>query len=108
MNNPSSVTTQTSSDLNLEMMEIRQQQIQKLRELHSNDPDLVLMIVYFEEEPLPKDEKATKMLPFESKYYEMIDGVLHLEHPTDPGKWCIYSCAQRRTVKASKRLCHGS
>ena len=58
-------------------------------ELQSKDPDLVPMIVYLEAEASPEDEKAAKKLLFESKYYEVIDGVLHCEHPTDPGKWCI-------------------
>ena len=47
------------------------------------------MIVYLEAETLPEDEKASKKLLFESKYYKMIDAVLHHEHQTDPGKWCI-------------------
>ena len=62
---------------------------QELRQLQVNDLNLVPMIVYLENEALHKDEKAAKKLLFESKYYEMIDGVLHREHPTDPRKWCI-------------------
>ena len=35
------------------------------------------------------EEKAAKKLMFENKTYEMVEGVLRHEHPTDPTKWCI-------------------
>ena len=47
------------------------------------------MIAYLEEDELPEEERAAKKLIIESKSYEMIEEVLHHEHPTDPAKWCM-------------------
>ena len=38
---------------------------------------------------MPEKEKAAKKLVIESKSYEMIEEVLHHEHPTNPAKWCM-------------------
>ena len=51
--------------------------------------NLRTIIAYLETEELPEDEKAAKKLILESKGYEMVEGFLHHEHPTDPAKWCV-------------------
>ena len=70
-------------------MELHQQQMQEVRQLQLKDASLRAMITYLEKEEIPEDEKAAKKLTLESRSYEMIDGVLHHQHPTDPLKWCI-------------------
>ena len=63
--------------------------MQEMRQLQLKDPGMAAMIIYLEKEELPVEKKAAKKLIFESKSYEMVEGVLHHEHFTDPAKWCI-------------------
>ena len=54
------------------------------------------MISYLEDGKLPEEEKEAKKLVMESKTYEMLEGVLHHEHPTDPNKWCMVVPTEER------------
>ena len=47
------------------------------------------MILYFEEDQLPDDEKVAKNIALESSQYELLDGVLCHENPSKSGIWCI-------------------
>ena len=54
-------------------------------------------IKYLEESELPTDESAARRLVLESKVFEMIDGVLHHESPTVPGRWCVVVLPELRS-----------
>ena len=38
---------------------------------------------------LPTDKSIAQKVVLASKHYEMIDGVLHYEDPSRPGRWCV-------------------
>ena len=46
-------------------------------------------------ESCPKEEEVKKLV-MESKTYEILEGVLHHEHPTDPKKWCMVVPTEER------------
>ena len=63
--------------------------MQEVCQLQLKDEKLSIMIDYLEKEELPGEEKVAKKLVLESQIYDMVEGVLHHEHPTDPAKWCV-------------------
>ena len=65
------------------------QSMTEIRELQQKDPDLVSYFEYFEQGVIPTDDKAARKLIMECKKYELVDGVLHFENPSFPGRWCI-------------------
>ena len=38
---------------------------------------------------LPNDDKLARKLVLESRYFDLLDCVLHHENPHNPGKWCL-------------------
>ena len=53
------------------------------------DLSLVPMLQYLTDGLLPEDEQVARKIVLGSKQYELIDGVLHFENPTYPGRWCV-------------------
>lgn len=60
-----------------------------IRKLQLADPKFVTRIEYLERDTLPADEAIARRIAIESKAFEMIDGVLHHESPSIPGRWCV-------------------
>ena len=93
MNDSTAVTAQISPDpieeLNKTVQESHLEQLREARSQQQGDPDLQAMMVYLEEGKLPEEDKVARRLVMESSSYELLDGVLHHQHPTDPGKWCL-------------------
>ena len=46
-------------------------------------------IQYLERGALPIDGQTAKRVVLESKQFELIDGLLHREDPSCPGRWCL-------------------
>ena len=93
VNDSTAVTAQISPDpieeLNKTVQESHLEQLREARSQQQGDPDLQAMMVYLEEGKLPEEDKVARRLVMESSSYELLDGVLHHQHPTDPGKWCL-------------------
>ena len=66
-----------------------QPSLKDIRERQLQDPGLRTYIKYLEDKELPHDEGAARRLVLESKMFEMIDGILHRESPSVPGRWCV-------------------
>ena len=62
------------------------------------DTSLCLICEYLEHNALPIDEKDAKRLVLESRYYELIQGVLYYEPPTSPGNLCVVVPTSLRSV----------
>ena len=58
-------------------------------ELQRSDPDLLQIIELLEGGTLPSDEKLARKLVLEQDQYDIIDGILHHENPTNPGYWRV-------------------
>ena len=61
---------------------------EKIRELQYKGEELLSYVNYLERGSLPEDAQLVKRIVLGSKNFEMIDGVLHYESPTSPGRWC--------------------
>ena len=62
---------------------------QAMREQQWADADLLPLLRCLTDGILPDDERLAKKLLWESRQYEMIDGVLHYENPAYPKRWCV-------------------
>ena len=70
--------------------------MQEVHKLQQKDAGLQLTISYREDGKLPEEEKEARKLVMESQTYEILEGVLHHEHPTDPKKWCMVVPTEER------------
>ena len=73
----------------LVLSEDTQQKLGELSQLQRSCPDLKAMFTYLLEKILPKDDKLARRITFESRHFDLLDGVLHHESPHYPGRWCI-------------------
>ena len=73
----------------LELSESTRQKLDKLADLQKSCPELRDQFLYLTEEGLPEDEKACRKIVAESRYFDIVDGVLHHESPHFPGRWCV-------------------
>ena len=64
-----------------------QPSLKDIRERQLRDPGLRTYIKYLEDKELPCDEGTARRLVVESKMFEMIDGILHRESPSVPGRY---------------------
>ena len=55
------------------------------------------IILYLENDQLPKDAAVAKKVALESSQYEILDGILYHNTPTQPGIWCIVVPEDLRT-----------
>ena len=46
------------------------------------------MFMYLSEKVLPEDDRLARRITFESRHFDLLDGVLHHESPHYPGRWC--------------------
>ena len=53
------------------------------------DQDFGQVMDYLKDGTLPGDDKEAKKVVLCSKYCDMIDGILHHENPSFPGRWCV-------------------
>ena len=53
------------------------------------DSDLVKYITFIQLGQLPDDDKSARRLILEQNQFEVTDGILYHENPTDPGNWRI-------------------
>ena len=85
------LTTEVVSDASslLELSESTRQKLDKLADLQKACPELRDQFLYLSEETLPKDDQACRRIIAESRYFDMVDGVLHHENPHFPGRWCV-------------------
>ena len=60
-----------------------------LRDEQKKDPGLAALCLYLEDGTLPDDKKLAKRIVIESQQYDIIDGVLHFENRSFPGRWCL-------------------
>ena len=65
------------------------QKMKDIRDLQEKDPDLVPLVWYLKKGELPTEEEISERIVLESARYDLIDGVLHSENPSTPGRWCI-------------------
>ena len=78
-------TYQTSQPESCECMAKSSQEI---RVCQMKDSDLLPYFQYLEDGLLPVDEKDAKKVVLESRKFEVIDGVLQFEHPSNSSRWC--------------------
>ena len=60
-----------------------------IRKLQLEDPDLLPMLVYLKDGELPHDNKTARRIVVESSFYTMLDNVLHHENPSCPGRMSV-------------------
>lgn len=63
--------------------------IDKVRKLQQEDPDLLPMLDYLKDGELPHDNKTARRIIVESSFYTMLDNMLHHENPSCPGRMCV-------------------
>ena len=73
----------------LMLSEDTQQKLSELSQLQQSCPDLKPMFMYLSDKNLPGDDKLARRITFESRHFDLLDGVLHHESPHYPGRWCI-------------------
>ena len=105
---PDQITTEAQV-LQLTSLEVPPQQsdtsspepIEDMSKLQRKDPKLHHIITLIESGKLPDDEKLVKKLVLEQDQYEIIDGILNHESPTNPGHWRIVvpECLQLKVVE---------
>ena len=96
------VSTSSSDDAKLDhltdvMEEIAQQKLRDIKAQQRKDSELNDIILYLENDQLPKDAAVAKKVALESSQYEILDGILYHNTPTQPGTWCIVVPEDLRT-----------
>ena len=82
--------TQESAHVDtLVLSEDTQRKLSELSHLQQSCPDLKAMFTYLSEKILPEEENIDRHLTFESRHFDLLDGVLHHKSPHYPGRWCI-------------------
>ena len=76
--------------------------LDEVRTRHMEDPELITMMSYLQDEFLPDDDNHSRKIVLESKNFELVEGVLYHENPAFPGRWCIYCI-----TKETPHLSHG-
>ena len=61
----------------------------EIRLQQREDSDLAKYIAFLEHGELPNDDKCARRLVLEQSQFDVIDGILYHENPTDPGNWKI-------------------
>ena len=56
------------------------------------DPELLALIKYIEDDVLPEDEHQARRIVLERPNFTVSDGVLQYENPQEPGALTFYSC----------------
>ena len=60
-----------------------------MADLLKSCPELRDQFLYLSVEGLSEDEKACRKIVAESRYFDIVDGVLHHESTHFPGRWCV-------------------
>lgn len=98
------VDTSTEGDLD----SLPSPEAEKLTEIQCaqrEDSSLAAMCSYLEHGTLPADEKMAKELVIESRYYDVIQGVLYYEPPTIPGRLCVPEKLHRSLLQEAHGTC---
>ena len=96
------VSTSSSDDAKLDhltdaMEEIAQQKLRDIKAQQRKDSELNDIILYLENDQLPKDAAVAKKVALESSQYEILDGILYHNTHTQPGTWCVVVPEDLRT-----------
>ena len=76
----------TSQPVNVDQL---QKELQEIATRQQTCPDLSDMFAYLSKKELPEDDKLAKRIVYESRHFDLLDGVLHHESPHFPGRWCV-------------------
>ena len=96
------VSTHSPKDANLDhltnaMEEIAQEKLQDIKAHHRKDSELNDIILQLENGQLPNNAAVAKKVALKSSQYEMLDGILYHNSPTQPGTWCVVVPEDLRT-----------
>ncbi len=61
----------------------------EMRDKQQEDEELALMIDYLCDGKIPEDEVVARKVVLQSSRYEVLDGILQFENPTNPGQLCV-------------------